>query len=106
MTDASTSQMHCQEALTEFLKDWTTKQVTANEHAQYQLASTLAGIQEHGLGTLGAPYSVTIQALSPQGYPLTFTLANRNQGALMAEAGALFTTLQEFGCPAPGQVSS
>lgn len=101
MTEASTSQIACQSAIFDFLKDWVAKQVAANEHAQYQLSSTLDNCQKHGFGMLGAPYTGTICAVSPHGFPLSITIAQRDQDALSHALGEMMTTLSGFGCTPP-----
>jgi hypothetical protein len=80
---------------------WIETQCKANEHAQYQLSDALAKIQEHGLGSLGAPYTVSIAVESPKGYPVTFTIAKQDQQTLFTEVVALFVWLQDNQCRVP-----
>ena len=94
MRDVSFSQQSTQEVLLDFLKSWAEKQCMANEHAHYQLSTALAGLQEHGLGSLGAPYGASVRAISPQGFPVTLTVAKHDAGALMETLGQMLPWLR------------
>jgi hypothetical protein len=84
----------------EFLKEWIQKTHIAwidhlsrvtqqNEHAQYQLSEVL--------GLNGPPYQATVQAHSPDGYPVTLTVTKRDTNSLMEDVGKLLPWLKAQG---------
>jgi len=66
---------------------------TPNEHAQYQLANVLEALQKGGVHFRTAPYRVTLQACTPQGYPVTFDVLKEDAGALVEELNNLTSWL-------------
>jgi hypothetical protein len=82
LEESTTFDRHLDKMLV-FLKDWGEQTGKANEHACYQLSDALAKLCEHGLGSLGAPYQATIQAISPAGFPITLQLAKQDPVALV-----------------------
>lgn len=77
------------------------KIAVANDHAQYQLANALDRVCETGVQLTGTPYTATVQARSPQGFPLTLTLQKRSADELVQALEGLQTWLQTQGYTAP-----
>jgi hypothetical protein len=80
-----------------FLKDWAQQVGTASEHAQYQLSHTLEKCATEGLPVLSPPYQAVVQAVSPQGYPITLTMTKTGVTALVEEVERLLPWLQKQG---------
>lgn len=59
------------------------KIAVANDHAQYQLANALDRLSASGVQVCGTPYTATLQALTPQGFPLTLTMQKRSADELV-----------------------
>lgn len=70
---------------------------TPNEHAQYQLANVLEALQKGGVHFRTAPYRVTLQACTPNGYPVTFDVLKDDAGALVEELNNLTSWLVSQG---------
>lgn len=68
-----------------------------NEHAQYQLADALLKLQEKGVQLRHDPYTATVQAVSPEGFPVTITLAKGDTGELCSSLPCLMEWLQHSG---------
>ena len=83
------------------LKKWLDIQGHPSEHAQYQLATTLEKWVQEGLALRHDPYEVTVQALSPQGFPVTIHVRKSQQADLIAMLPALCSWLAEQGYAVP-----
>lgn len=78
------------------------KIAVANDHAQYQLANALDRLVDKGVTVKGEPYTVTVSALTPQGFPLTLTLRKSTADDLVPALEALAAWLEQAGYRAPG----
>ena len=79
------------------IRDYAQKVLQCNEHAEYQLASALAKLQEEGLPLLSPPYQAVLRAQTPAGYAITLTLTKSTSGALVEELGRLEGWMQAHG---------
>lgn len=78
------------------------KIAVANDHAQYQLATALDRLSASGVQISGTPYTATLQAISPQGFPLQLTLQKRSAEELVQalEGVSAWLTAQGYGAVA------
>jgi exodeoxyribonuclease-5 len=81
----------------EAVRKWSESFTEQNEHATYQLASTLTQLQERGLALRHDPYVATVSAVSQQGFPVRITLAKNETADLIAALPLLLAWLQEQG---------
>jgi exodeoxyribonuclease V len=77
--------MRALDSVCQTVKTWIEGTTQANEHAQYQLSDALLKLPQQGLRLRHDPYTVDVQAVSPQGYPITFHLAKDTAPELLAE---------------------
>lgn len=73
------------------------KIAVANDHAQYQLATALDRLGERGVQVHGTPYTATVQATTPQGFPLILTLHKGSAEELVQALDGLTQWLQSQG---------
>ena len=78
------------------------KIAVANDHAQYQLANALDRLSASGVTVKGEPYTVTVSAVTPQGFPLTLTLKKGSADELAPALEAMAAWLEQAGYRAPG----
>src|SRR5215470_9573672 len=71
------------------MRDCLAKVTESNEHATYQLANTLAQVQEHGLPLRHDPYVATVSAISQHGFPVTIQVAKQDVSDLISALPAL-----------------
>lgn len=72
-----------------------------NEHAQYQLSNTLEKLLGQGMQIRGAPYTVELQARTPQGYAVTFRLTKESAQDLAQATEAVVGWMQQAGYTVP-----
>lgn len=72
-----------------------------NEHAQYTLGDALTKLQTDGLALRHEPYQASVQAVSPQGYPITIQVAKAEAADLVQALPALTAWLVGEGYTAP-----
>jgi hypothetical protein len=84
-----------QDKLLAFLKDWVGTTAATNEHAQYQLSSTLDAVAKNGLPVLSPPCQATVHATTPQGFPVTVTCAQLTTAGALTELSNVVVWLQE-----------
>lgn len=77
------------------------KIAVANDHAQYQLANALDRLSAAGVKVHGPPYTATVQARTPQGFPVTLTLHKGSAEDLVQALEGLSTWLQTQSYTAP-----
>ena len=68
-------------------------------HAQVvsQLSTALATLQERGLSVVQNPYHATVQAVSPEGYPVSIAIAKRDGSELTTALTSLVGWLAKQG---------
>ena len=67
------------------------------QQAETFLRTWTTSVVEQGIQLHHDPYSVTVQTLSPQGFPVTLALHKQDKGALVDELGALVQWLAHHG---------
>lgn len=85
------------ESTTLTLRECLERVAQPNEHAQYQLSDALLKLQEHGIALKGDPYRASLEALTPQGFPVTITVAKQQAGELVEALPALVGWMVEQG---------
>lgn len=79
------------------IRKWIDTNGTPSEHATYQLAGVLDKLQTQGMTLKGDPYMASLQAVTPQGFPVTITLTKQSAGELTDALGGLVGWLQQAG---------
>jgi hypothetical protein len=72
-----------------------------NEHAQYQLSNTLEKLMTQGIQVRGAPYTVELQARTPQGFAVLFRLTKESAQDLAQATEAVVGWMQQAGYSVP-----
>lgn len=100
----STATMRTLDRVYEHLASCLDKIAVANDHAQYQLANALDRLSAAGITLHGTPYTATVQAMTPQGFPLTLTVHKGSAEELVQALEGLSAWLQAQGYLAPAAV--
>jgi hypothetical protein len=85
------------EAVTRLAQHAVTTAQQVNEHAQYSLSDAVLKLQERGVQLHHDPYSADVQALSPQGFPVTIHVAKHEVSELIGALPALTGWLAQEG---------
>ena len=80
------------------------KIAVANDHAQYQLANAFERLSSHGVQLRGAPYTVEVRAVTPQGFAVAFRLTKESAAEVASATEALLAWLQSSGYRVPDGV--
>jgi len=74
---------------------------TQNEHANYQMSDALLKLHEGGLQITHNPYEATIEAVSPQGFPVQLHLVKKDAGGLIEAVQGVTAWLASAGYQVP-----
>jgi hypothetical protein len=74
---------------------------TQNEHANYQMSDALLKLHEGGLQITHNPYEATIEAVSPQGFPVQLHLVKKDAGGLIEAVQGVTAWLVSAGYQVP-----
>jgi YspA, cpYpsA-related SLOG family len=95
------------DAMGQSCKTWMEAFSGHSEHAEYQLANMIERLVIHGIQLRQDPYQVEVQALSPQGYPITLRLAKQSTAELVESLPAVLAWFEQSGYrPATREVSA
>ena len=85
------------------LRKWVETVGQQNEHSAYQLSDALFKLQEQGILLMENPYKVTIEAVTPEGYPVKIDVVKRTTEELIMAMPALsgWLAAQGYTMPSP-----
>jgi hypothetical protein len=92
-----TKLMQALDVMSQSMQRWIEGHLQANEHSQYQLSDALLKLQERGVQLRHDPYRADVQALSPQGFPVTIHVAKHEVSELIDALPALCGWLVQEG---------
>ena len=69
----------------------------SHDQVASQLSTALATLQERGLSVVQNPYQATVQAVSPEGYPVSIAIAKRDGSELTTALTSLVGWLAKQG---------
>jgi len=83
--------------LCSYMKGWADMLLAKMPDATRQLGETFDKLAQHGLKLQHDPYTATVQTVSPEGFPVSITLAKQDTGALISALPILTAWLREHG---------
>jgi len=77
-----------------------------NDHASYQMSDALLKLHDGGLAVLSNPYEASIEAVSPQGYPVMLKIVKKDASELTQAVIGVTAWLQTAGYTVPQHVGA
>jgi hypothetical protein len=84
------------------IRDYATKVLQGNEHAEYSLADALHKVREEGMLVRELPYTLQVQVKNSTGVPITLTVKKATAAELLDELTRLETWLAMQGYAGAG----
>jgi hypothetical protein len=85
------------QSICDTVRKWGETALQANEHSQYQLSDALLKVGEQGLALRHDPYTVRVEAVSQEGFPVMIQVAKPDVAQLTTALPALLAWLQAEG---------